>query len=74
MIQFNVHAEGWITEEVLKQLTEVRQELKLLKGEVKLLNQEVKNLNIPKNNRQNTITSVELGNLPRLGSSESKIQ
>jgi len=73
VLQFNTYAEDWITEEVLKQLTEVKQELKLLKGEINNLNQEVKGLSLIGGKRQNVINSVTLGNLPRLGSKESSI-
>lgn len=73
-ISLSAHAEDWITEEVLKQLTEIRQELKFLKGEVNTLNQEVKNLTVTKNVRQqDVVSSVELGELPRLGSSDANI-
>ena len=78
-LQSNIYAEDWITEEVLKQLTEVRQELKLLKGEISILNQEVKNIRLNEgrgaNNRKpkNIVGSVELGDLPRLGSKDSSV-
>lgn len=74
VLQSNIQAEDWITEEVLKQLTEVRQELKQLKGEISSLKQEVKNLRRSGGKRANpVVTSVEFGDLPRLGSKDSPI-
>ena len=70
----NVSAEEWITEEVLKQLSEATKELKLLKAEVSTLSAEIKSLKSGGPARgQNAIKEVELGNLPRLGSKKASI-
>lgn len=73
IITSSLYAEDWITEEVLKQLTEVRQELKQLRGEITSLKQDVKNISLPKAKRQKIVSSVELGNMPRLGSKDASV-
>lgn len=71
---FNIVAEDWITEEVLKQLTEVRQELKQLRGEITSLKQDVNNISLPKaKKRQKIVSSVDLGDMPRLGSKDASV-
>ena len=63
-------ADDWITEEVLKQLTEVRQALKTLTQEVSMLKQKVQVLSAMP--RQNS-PPVQLGTLPMLGAATATV-
>jgi protein-disulfide isomerase len=73
-------AQDWIAEEMLQQLTEIRQELKLLKEEVSELKQALKNgaptqqggANV-RNSAKPVIADINLEGLPSLGSSEAKV-
>lgn len=63
--------ETWITEEVLRQLTEIRQEIKSLRSEVSQLRSTV--VSNAKGKRNPIVKKVELGDSPILGSKDAAI-
>ena len=67
-----LHAEDWITEEVLKQLSEVRQELKSLKEEVRGLKSQLSQ-KPPVQAKQAKLAAISLEGSPILGSDKAKI-
>ncbi len=66
-------AEDWITEEVLKQLTEIRQELKGMRAELNSLKAIVTSADNGKRGGASNVVQVKLGDKPYLGSTGAKI-
>ena len=68
-------AEDWITEEVLKQLSEVRQELKNLQSEIKELKEIIKKQPVAQPSRaaNNVNKELSIADTPFLGDNKAKI-
>jgi len=66
------HSQEWVTEEVLKQLSEVRQELKALQDEVRGLKEQL-NKAAPSNAANKKLASFKISDSPSIGSDKAKI-
>ena len=67
----NIQAEDWITEEVLKQLSEIRQELKTLQSEVKGLKDALSNKPVAQPSIRTG--NIELSSSPFIGNKNAEI-
>ncbi|MEM7358135.1 MAG: thioredoxin domain-containing protein [Pseudomonadota bacterium] len=73
LLSADIHAEDWITEEVLKQLSEVRQELKALQQEVKGLKEAIAERPVANSAPTRNSGNVSIDQSPYVGNNEAEI-